>query len=273
MRDHLGREMTQDRVARQLVDLAAALSPSAVRDRRREQWHADLIGSRQAGMSPASVALGAVSTAALHRSSPRPSGVLMPTSLSRPAQTTALLVAGAVLSIIVGFVLQRTVFYVWTSPLEYRVGEVVVFALVFAAPLALFLAALLRAKASTSRRVLATVTATVSALALSGGQLTGGHLGYLAAGVSAGGLVAAWMVTRRPRSAAWLLTALPMVAIIALGIGEVALGALVNAPPSLRPGLEDTARLALVITPLLAAVAAGAAAARRPVMPPVAPAA
>ena len=196
----------------------------------------------------------------------------MPTSLSRSAQTTALLISGALLSIIVGFVLQRTVFYVWTSLLQHRIGEVVAFATVFAVPLTLFLVALLRTKASTTRRVLATVTTTASALMLTAGQLTGGHLGYLAAGIGASGLVAAWMVTRRPRPAAWLLVALPMVAIIALGIGEVALSALVSVPLSLRPGLQDTARVALVVTPLLAAIAAGAAAVRRPVTPLAMPA-
>lgn len=65
-----------DRLAERLVGLAARILPAPVRDQHREEWLADLDGADEAGVAPASVAVGAlVFSATVNRDTPGVSGM------------------------------------------------------------------------------------------------------------------------------------------------------------------------------------------------------
>jgi hypothetical protein len=84
------------------VRLIARTLPVAIRDRYREEWRADAAAAREAGASPASIALGAaVFSATLDRDAPTIAGMPVPTISQRHARW-ALTFTGGAAAVVVG---------------------------------------------------------------------------------------------------------------------------------------------------------------------------
>ncbi len=205
-----------------LVGVAVAVSPTAHRDARREQWLADVRDARELDLSPTALAFGALTTALLHRRAGHRStwGESMTATpihvrtTPHTVPTIPLLVGLAVVSFVVSSVvlslLQRYNGLAAALPLFMLVGigpTLVPGACVAAA-------VLLTARVPLRRRVIGAVAA--MAVACAWWALVNGSLNLpvwpgLTLGLIAAAWLAVWLVTvGRPR---WTLTLLVLPAI------------------------------------------------------------
>lgn len=236
------------------VDRAADLSPVPVREARREQWHADVDGATEVGLPRRGLVLGMVLTAALHRSvRPDPGGSMAPLHTPRGRSARVLIVL-AVLSVVTSSVLQRTVFFVWTSTQQHRVGEVLQLALGFVVPVALVLVALSRTADGRRRRAAAAALAVAGSGALAVGAVSGGAVWVVCASVGFAGLLAAWFTANRSRPRVWLLVAAPAAALVAVDVLVLVLRAVLDASTAARPALWEAESLVALTLPLLVTV-------------------
>jgi hypothetical protein len=240
-------------LAEKTVQLAVAISPAGVREIRREQWQADLLGADETGLSARRLALGTLSTAALHRLRSTP-GAKMPSVIPRESRVTAGLFAISALSLIVGLVSQRTVFYVWTSLTQHRVGMLVQLVFVFIVPLTMFLIAFLRVRASASRRAVAVALFCTGSLAFLVGHATTGPIMLLASAMAAALFLATWAVVQRSEPMTWLLLIAPYLAIVSISFAGVAALSVFDSPSIMRSDVYEAARLVLALSPIVTAL-------------------
>ncbi|PZF11941.1 hypothetical protein DEJ25_08835 [Curtobacterium sp. MCPF17_011] len=235
------------------MDRAADLSPAEVREDRREQWHADVFGATEVGVPPRGLVLGMVLTAAFHRSArPHPGGSM--TALHTPhGRAARLLITAAVLSVVTSSVLQRTVFFVWTSTQQQRVGGVLQLALGVIVPVTLVLVALSRV-AGGRRRWAAAVLAVAGSGSLLVGAALGGSVWVVCAGVGFAGLLAAWFVANQARTRIWWLVAAPAVVLIALDVAVRGAQAALDVPTLARSAVWETERMLAFTVPLVVTV-------------------
>lgn len=238
------------------VDRAANLSPAPVREVRREQWHADVTGAAEVGIARRSLVLGMLTTAATHRLTRSvPGGSMSPTTPTG-SRAARLLLVGAVSSVVLSLVLQHVFLLVTSTLVEVRAAETVqaVFGLVL--PLALVLVALARVTTSAGRWALSAALAVIGV----GVVLLGAFAGRLAwtpvAGLGFAALVGAWLVAHQARPRAWVLVAVPMVALVAFDLVGAAARALFDAGATTRPALWQAEALLSLAVPLVMAVVA-----------------
>jgi hypothetical protein len=175
---------------------------------------------------------------------------------------TTVLLAGAVLSMVVGLIVTRAFFFVWVSAAQSRVGLVVQITLMVTIPVVLFIVALVRVEAGPVRRVLAILITVVAVPMLLVGVLSGGLVQLLATSVAASSLLASWATVQRPRRAAWWLAVAPILVIAALGACRLLVRMALDVPLPMRALVEDAQGLVFVAVPLLTAVVSGAVIAR-----------
>lgn len=238
------------------VDRAADLSPAPVREVRREQWHADVTGAAEVGVARRSLVLGMLTTAATHRLTRSVAGGPMSPTSPAGSRSARLLLVGAALSVALSLVFQYAFAHVTSTLVEARAAEAVqaVFGLVL--PLALILVALARVTTSPGRWALSAALAVVGTVAVLAGAVVGG-LGWTAgAGLGFAALVGAWLVAHQARPRAWVLTAVPMVALVALDLVGAAARALFDAGATMRPALWQAETLLSLAVPLVMAVVA-----------------
>jgi hypothetical protein len=235
------------------VDRAADLSPAPVRADRREQWHADVSGATEIGVPQRGLVLGMVLTAAFHRSvRSRPGGSMTP--LHTPStRSTRLLIAAAVLSVVTSSVLQRTVFFVWTSTVQNRVGEVVQLALGFVVPIVLVLVVLSRVATGRRRRA-AVALAVAGSGSLLVGVVLGGHVWIVGAGLGFAGLLAAWFAANQARPRTWSLVVAPALVLLAVEALVLVLQAALDVPMAARPAIWEAERVLAFAVPLVVTV-------------------
>ena len=182
-----------------------------------------------------------------------------PRPASGPARRTdeaRLLLAGAVLSVLVAAVLQR-VFFIVTSELQLRTGEVVMGALGFVVPLVLVLAALSRVPTGAVRRAVALGLAVLASTALLVGLFLDGLAWLVGGSLGCAALLAAWLLVHRAPPVAWLLLVAPAAAIVGLGLVGILARAVFDATDEARPVLWQAESMLAVVLPL-AVTAAGA---------------
>ncbi|QWS34962.1 hypothetical protein [Curtobacterium aetherium] len=234
------------------VDRAADLSPVAVRETRREQWHADVAGAAEVGVPRRGLVLGMVLTAAVHRSVRHVPGGPVTSNHTARICSARVLIAAAVLSVVASSVLQRTLFFVWTSTQQARVGEVLQLALGFVVPVALVLVALSRVTDG-RRWVAAAALAVAGSVLLGVGAVFGGVVGVVCASTGSAGLLAAWFSANRSRPRVWSLVAMPAAALVTVDVIVVALRSVVDASPAARPVLWEAEGLVVLALPILVA--------------------
>jgi hypothetical protein len=163
------------------------------------------------------------------------------------------LIAAALLSVVASSVLQRTLFFVWTSTQQARAGEVLQLALGFVVPVALVLVALSRVTDGRRRWVAAAALAVAGAGVLGVGAVFGGVVGVVCASTGSAGLLAAWFSATRSRPRVWWLVAVPTAALVTVDVIVVALRSVVDVAPAARPALWEAEGLVVLALPILVA--------------------
>jgi hypothetical protein len=181
----------------------------------------------------------------------------------REARTTVILIAGAALSMVLGLIIDRTFFFVYTDDVRQRLGTIVQVTTQSAIPICLFVVALLRVPAPPLRRVVAIlITIVASPLLLLTLSMPASQILPLASSVAPALLFAAWLTVRRPRRTAWLLVASPVLVAAVLSAGAVLLSTVTDVPVPLRDVQGEIENLVLGIAPMLTAIACGLISAR-----------
>ncbi|MGN7192133.1 hypothetical protein [Curtobacterium sp. MCBA15_004] len=174
----------------------------------------------------------------------------------RPARRTdeaRLLLAGAVLSVLLAAVLQR-VFFVVTSELQLRTGEVVMGVLGFVVPLVLVLVALSRVPTDAVGRAVALGLATLASTVLVVGLFLDGVAWLVGGSLGCAALLAAWLLVHRAPPVAWLLLVAPAAAIVGLGLVGILARAVFDAALDARPVLWQVEGVLAVLLPLAVTV-------------------
>lgn len=227
-------------IAHRLLHIAVALSPEPYRQARREQWLADVRDARELQMSPAHVAVGALTTALFHRRlRHRSSWGETLTASTAPTQHTVrtgpLVVGVGFVSALFGTLLLFMTSRYQGSPEGHLVFMMAVGLIVVVPTLAAVIVIGLTRQAAPRRRVLAALV-TVAGLALYFWGLLGASPASLWEAVGMGSMMMGWLfLLKRPRSE-WLVILMP----VAVAIGA---GVLIRAVPALSTVSTPTAGL------------------------------
>lgn len=251
-----------------LVRLAVALSPEEHREVRLEQWRADVRDAHELDLSPLALALGALTTAILHRTRPRRSTwettvtvVARPVVQPHTIRTVPLLISFAFASVFVAFALIALLGRYGGSP-SMSSAKLVAGALLILIPMGLLVAAtLLVENASRTRRI---VVAAIQAagVVLFAGSVTGAFLRVydieIGVGIAATGMLAGWLLLKRLRGRSWSLLALPIVVFAAVQVGLLSLGAVEALPVAMQALLYGASMLVPFAGAVVGGIVAGA---------------
>ena len=259
------------RLTRRLVLLAVTLSSPAQRERRREQWLADLDGVDELGLNGLALAIGALTTALLHRRERRRSTLLGSDDArsfrnTRPSiRVPSLLIALAGCSMICGVQLVGA----WagsTGTWYVTTGVFLCMALLCVVPGILFMvSATLGTRVSRHGRVLV-VVASLALVGLFAGCLLGSFRRYalwvpdwLFVAVVSLGTIVIWFSTRGYRGVVWTWIIAPPAVAWLLGTVGPRLSESSLLPVSWTPVLTWSPVLAPFVAAVAVALAAGLA--------------
>lgn len=250
-------------IAHRLLHIAVALSPEPYRQTRREQWLADVRDARELQMSPAHVAVGALTTALLnrrlrHRSSWGETLIASTAPTQHTVRTSPLLVGIGFISAVFGTILLFMTSRYQGTPEGHLVFLMALGLIVVVPTLTAVIVIALTRQAAPRRRVFAAVIAVVG-LALYFWGLLGASPSWLWEALGMGASTMAWLfLLNRPRWE-WFSILVP----VAVAIGA---GAIITVVPALytlsTPVAGLTAWLVQFLAPL-ALVGIGAFIARR----------
>lgn len=205
-------------LARRIVDVAVLLSPAASRAARAEQWRADVRDAGELDLRPTRLALGALTTAVLHRRSLHAAASPVPIRRTRVPGAVRVLVGLAFASLVAGEVASSELARFNGTSAVWVLGAsgLVAFTVV---PGALLLGAVLVSRRATPRRR-AIGALLVLLLALRLGTVVVGEFrvgpDWLWIAVIATGVLATWFLVQGRRGPVWVLLALPALTLAVL---------------------------------------------------------
>lgn len=259
-----GAAVVAENVEEALLQLAVLLSTAAHRDHRREQWAADLRDADELGMARSALVAGALSTAILHRRSPRQTITENLMTTTAPAMRTAphtiptvpLLVVTALLSMLASsFALVLLGSFVGTPARQVAAGGIVALASLAPAVCVAAGALLSRAPRRARRRgAVALLALGVTWALILQGPLRIDH--WLGAGLVASAATLVWLLVQGVRGPRLGAAAVPLAlsTLILLLLSSVVIS-----------GIWSTMGLSFILVnllPFIAATLAGAVATR-----------